>query len=335
MSWFQKKDGKTEHCYVEERLSAYLDGELSAKERSLVERHLTTCEECRWSLDTLRQTVQWTRELPTVSLPRVFTIPVAAKPAPARRLPWFVPVLQGATALVAVLLVFVVAVDYVLPGAGVSVSEPSVWQEAAPALDDQSLREVEVTVVAEAEEIGVVESVVVEKAAPEPTLAPTSTHFVMVAESPLPQPASPTEEARVMAEVALTATAESGPMGVMGFETPAGEEEAEGASSAIEAPVEAAEEVTATETVEVLPTPTLPPTAIPTESPRLPAPTVVAEAPEPPAAAGGGEQRAVVIAQRSDPLTLWLGVGEIVLCIALVLLGAATIFVMVWQRKSR
>jgi anti-sigma factor RsiW len=43
MSLFRKNDSKTEHQWVEERLSAYLDGELSSRERDAVEHHLARC----------------------------------------------------------------------------------------------------------------------------------------------------------------------------------------------------------------------------------------------------------------------------------------------------
>lgn len=107
----------TEHRYVEERLSAYLDGRLSSQEQRVVEHHLARCPACRWNLRTLRQTVQWTRELPMVPVPRAFTLPVAprARAVPQPRRSWL-PVLQGATALVALLLVVVVAGDLLLLG---------------------------------------------------------------------------------------------------------------------------------------------------------------------------------------------------------------------------
>ena len=118
MSWFRKNSDATEHTYAQERLSAYLDGELSSPERGRVERHVGACRHCRWELDTLRRMIQWTRELPTVPAPRVFTLPVAA---PARRARvgqrvWSLPVLQGATALVAVLFLLAVVGEAFLPG---------------------------------------------------------------------------------------------------------------------------------------------------------------------------------------------------------------------------
>jgi anti-sigma factor RsiW len=133
MSRFESA-GTNEHGYFEERLSAYLDGELTPREVEAVEHHLETCPECQWDLETIRQTVQWTRELPTLTVPRVFTIPVSAEPErPARRRWSFLPALQGATALIALLLVFAVAGDLMFGNLDVgTASDIALQQEAAP-----------------------------------------------------------------------------------------------------------------------------------------------------------------------------------------------------------
>jgi anti-sigma factor RsiW len=167
MSRFGKSIGQTEHQYVAGRLSAYLDGELPPSERSAVEHHLATCRSCQWDLATLRQSVQWTRELPTIPLPRAFTVPAPAQPRRAARRRWtFLPLLQGATALVALLLFFVVAGDVMFTGLLPSFEQ----QEQAPAavaatqVVEEALQ-VEAVVELEAE-------VAVEKAVAEPPQAP-------------------------------------------------------------------------------------------------------------------------------------------------------------------
>jgi len=139
MSWLGKHK-QTEHRHFEEQLSAYLDGELLPREQEAVEQHLATCPSCRWNLNTQRQTVQWTSELPMVRVPRTFTIPVPAQPARAARRWRLLPALQGATALVALLLFFVIAGDVMLTG-----FQPVGMHEAEP----QTLA-VEMTVPAEA-----------------------------------------------------------------------------------------------------------------------------------------------------------------------------------------
>ena len=66
-----------------ERLSAYLDGELSDAERVALEAHLPTCEQCQGELAALRQTRALLRALPAPALPRDFTLP--AQPTLAER----------------------------------------------------------------------------------------------------------------------------------------------------------------------------------------------------------------------------------------------------------
>lgn len=127
-----KAAGTTEHGYFEERISAYLDGELTPRETEAVEHHLGVCPACQWELDTLRQTMQWTQELPTLTVPRVFTIPVPAEPDRSARRRWnFLPVLQGATALIAVLLVFAVAGDFIFGGMPAGRAPDTAYEEAA------------------------------------------------------------------------------------------------------------------------------------------------------------------------------------------------------------
>jgi hypothetical protein len=166
-----KSAGTTEHGYFEERLSAYLDGELTPHEHEAVEHHLETCSACQWDLETLGQTIQWTRELPMLTVPRVFTIPVPAEPERASWRRWnLLPVLQGATALIAVLLVFAVAGDLMLGRVGMVLApDTAPQQELAPSSTDVFL---EVTVEVEkaveepaaepAPEMMVAETVVVE-----------------------------------------------------------------------------------------------------------------------------------------------------------------------------
>ena len=62
------------HQQVSQLLSAYLDGQMDARERYLVEQHLSTCSACRHELESLRQTVRLLRQLPAVAPPRPFTL---------------------------------------------------------------------------------------------------------------------------------------------------------------------------------------------------------------------------------------------------------------------
>jgi anti-sigma factor RsiW len=123
------------HDYVLERLSPYIDDQLSGEERTRVAAHLRACSSCREELRTL----QWTRgllqQVPTVPVPRSFVIreaDLAPQHAAWRPLAG----LQWATALVAILLVVVVAGDMFLGGRPVVSpgSEPQVAmvREKAP-----------------------------------------------------------------------------------------------------------------------------------------------------------------------------------------------------------
>lgn len=59
------------------RLSAFIDGQLSAEEQAQSEEHLRTCEMCQQQLAELRQTIALLHALPQPKLPRSFTLPVA------------------------------------------------------------------------------------------------------------------------------------------------------------------------------------------------------------------------------------------------------------------
>jgi len=296
MPWNSRK---TEHEYVDERLSAYLDGELAPQERSVVERHLAGCPDCQWNLETLRQTVQWTRQLPTVPVPRVFTIPLPAQPQPTPRWRWSLPLLQGATALVALLLVFVVAGDLLLGGA---LPLPGAAVMEQPAADMQPMP---------------AEEVALELAPTQPLEKPEAAEKSGQPPAAVPTPSVP--EPAVAKGTALTPTAENAAMGAVGFEPPP-EAEREVAAEAAAAPLAATEAVDAAERAEGTPTPS-----------PTPAPTVVARAPEvgeaPPAtwlAAEGVPQ---------EPLFSWIGI-EIALAVSFVLLATLTLVLMILRRRA-
>jgi anti-sigma factor RsiW len=56
--------------YVQSRLSAYLDFELSGDEQQLIRSHLEACIECSCEYESLRRTKQLLRQIPTVK-PRI------------------------------------------------------------------------------------------------------------------------------------------------------------------------------------------------------------------------------------------------------------------------
>lgn len=105
-----------------ERLSAYLDGELSMAERADLEAHLSGCAECRRELASLRQTKALLGALPAPALPRSFALPETMRPLPAQRASeprWSRP-LQALGSLAAVIglgFLITAAVPHVFPTA--------------------------------------------------------------------------------------------------------------------------------------------------------------------------------------------------------------------------
>jgi hypothetical protein len=95
-----------------DRLSAYLDNQLSPKETAVLEARLAREPELKATLDELRQTVRALRSLPVVKLPRNFMLSAKQAGAVPQR-QWF-PTLRLATSLAALTLVLVFAGDFIV-----------------------------------------------------------------------------------------------------------------------------------------------------------------------------------------------------------------------------
>ena len=150
----------------DELLSAYLDGELSQRERELLEVRLSEDPALRADLRAVHRTMSLVRDLPEVAAPRNFILsesmverrrPVeagpGARPEPSRRArAWAAPLLTAATMLVSLLFIVVLAGDLLLPQIGGLASAPApmasheeapeMMMEAAPT-DDAGPREAE------------------------------------------------------------------------------------------------------------------------------------------------------------------------------------------------
>jgi anti-sigma factor RsiW len=132
--------GKRDQERRDELLSAYLDDELSDRERERLEAQLAADADLRSDLEALRRTVAMTRDLPTLSAPRNFILspsmveqaPQSAQPPRKRQsqaLGWAAPILTAVTATVSLLFVLVLAGDLLLGGVGFG-APPR--QEASP-----------------------------------------------------------------------------------------------------------------------------------------------------------------------------------------------------------
>lgn len=336
MSWFGKRMPRTDHRYVEERLSAYLDGELSPPEQQAVDKHLAACEACQWHLDTLRQTVSWTRDLPTILVPRVFTLPVQAQPAP-RRIWNLVPLLQGATAVVALLFVFVVAGDIMLtsfaPGA---TPQSAVLMEQAPAAVQatEALRAMEEAPPQEVEVV--VES---EKAMPEPL--PSAQPTEVASAEKLAVAATASLEPRTMsatgaqpaADASLDATAAIGAAAAPRAPAPEAPLAESEPVSEVSETAPSAEGTPSADGTASSPQPTMTPAPSSTVPAAVAAPTLVAEVEESiPPVPEAQVQRPAGMWQ--EP-TIWLRVVELSLGLACVILVTLTVVAMIQRRRAR
>jgi anti-sigma factor RsiW len=133
------------HKTTKEDLSAYLDGELSAKDAAAVKQHLAACGACAWEKQTLEQTRRLLAQVPRVAVPRSFALREAQVRAP-QKAGFFAPArtlyLRGVTAVVGVLLSAILLGDAWL--------RPALMPAAAPVpasvtFDAQAVQATEVT----------------------------------------------------------------------------------------------------------------------------------------------------------------------------------------------
>lgn len=91
-------------------LSAYLDNQLSDKEKHQVDERLQTDPECRQTLELLLRTSKLLRSLPVRRVPRNFTL--SAQSVQKKIIPSFMGVLRYSSAAAALLLVAAFAMDF-------------------------------------------------------------------------------------------------------------------------------------------------------------------------------------------------------------------------------
>ena len=119
-----------------ETLNAYVDGELSARERSQFEAKLAEDAALRAELAQMRQVKDGVRQLPRARAPRNFTLDPAIygrpQPQPAYEL---YPALRVATALAAFFFIIAVVLDLATPAGGLGQPLAAVSREEAPAAE--------------------------------------------------------------------------------------------------------------------------------------------------------------------------------------------------------
>jgi len=122
-----------------ERLSAYLDGMLDARETRKLEERLTTDTELRKQLAELRTTVLALRSLPDVRLPRSFTLTPEMAGVRSRGNPYLV--MRAATVFAVLALVVTVGFDvltrFSLGGAAPHAESVAMEMAEAPAAMDE------------------------------------------------------------------------------------------------------------------------------------------------------------------------------------------------------
>lgn len=179
-----------------ERLSAYLDDELSNRERDRLESRLQEEERLQGALQELRGAVGIMHGLPQVAPPRNFML--TPEMAGQREVGWRYPAMQFATALAAALLVAVIAFDALAPSLPLMAGAPALPAER---------REAPLAMEAQATEAPAAEPEAVEERAAQPTApaAPEAEAGIAKEESdqapsPSPQPTQTPTEGAVAAE---------------------------------------------------------------------------------------------------------------------------------------
>jgi Putative zinc-finger len=117
-------------------LSEYIDNSLSSEDKSFIELHLQTCDDCSKELESLRVTVQLLHRVPEVPVPRSFTVTVPERKRERALAPAGLRWLRPATAIIAVALVVLLAGDFshaFVNNAGVKSGSNGTYVQLAPA----------------------------------------------------------------------------------------------------------------------------------------------------------------------------------------------------------
>jgi hypothetical protein len=125
-----------------ERLSAYLDGQLSPREHARLVARLEEDADLRTALENLRTTREALRSLPSLKAPRNFTLSPEMVSQPKQKSMPLVPIFRLASVLASLLFVIVVIGDVLGLGRGVGLMQPAMEAPVAEMLVEEEQEEV-------------------------------------------------------------------------------------------------------------------------------------------------------------------------------------------------
>jgi hypothetical protein len=135
-----RANARQSHDFTAANLSAYLDDELTPRQKKRVEQHLATCEPCCRDLALLERTAALLRRAPMRPVPRSFALPASAQSKQTSYQRWnsTYGALRSASVMVTLLLVLLFSGDALVgqrlaPSAplGVQIEQAAMEQEKA------------------------------------------------------------------------------------------------------------------------------------------------------------------------------------------------------------
>jgi hypothetical protein len=124
---------RNEHEWVHENLSPYLDGMVSPRESTRIDKHLAQCTDCRAELGELKQMVSLLAMVPEMPLPRSFLVPLSeGREASARGFAWGFGAWRTASAIASFMLVAVVSINLAFRAGMVNLSSQPAADGIAP-----------------------------------------------------------------------------------------------------------------------------------------------------------------------------------------------------------
>jgi hypothetical protein len=136
---------------IGEKLSAYIENHLSSEERVQIEEHLGTCRHCRASLEDLKKTMEFTREIEEVEPPPWLTQKVMNKIREERQKkgilqrlfsPLHIKVPLEAAAMIAIVVVAVYVYKNLQPQRGEREDQLFIFKEEQPAAPEPVKKQV-------------------------------------------------------------------------------------------------------------------------------------------------------------------------------------------------